>query len=421
MSFSFRYELMTGKLPPGTLPLEDEKTDPGLRVVPSEFLEDEITDPGIKLPPPDIDASTIGVTAGPVIDLGVIDDYLADPAITEIMVNDTRNIMLEKSGRITHANGKIESEAELLRISREVLKLTDQPFNPEYPTLDISLPDGSRLNMVGPPLTRTGICLTIRKFPKRFSMQQLQQLGTFDERMGVFLQKCIAGRINILISGGTGSGKTTLLTSLCGSIPKEERIVTIEDTPELKLSLPNIVQLYTRPKLGGTEAITQRELMVNSLRMRPDRIIVGECRRGEALDMLQAMNTGHDGSITTLHSNSPRDALARLETLCLMSGLDNLSQIAVRRQIAASIELIIQIERVQGGKRKITKISEITGMESDVISMQDLFHFEYVDANPYHKDGPQPAKERFVCDGYVPTFVEKLKLRNIEFPARFFG
>lgn len=411
---------MSGKLPPDRKPFDDEKTDPGLRTVPSEFLEDEITDPGIKLPPAgDID-NAIAVTAGPEIDLGVIDDYLADPAITEIMVNDTRNIMLEKAGRILHANAKIETPEALQKISREILKLTDLPFNPENPTLDISLPDGSRLNMVGPPLTRTGICITIRKFPKRFSMHQLQLMGTFDERMGIFLQKCIAGRINMLISGGTGSGKTTLLASLCGSIPKDERVITIEDTPELRLSLPNIVQLYTRPKMGDTEAITQRELVVNSLRMRPDRIILGECRRGEALDMLQAMNTGHDGSITTLHANTPRDGLARLETLCMMSGIQNLSQIAIRKQIAASLELLIHVERVQGGKRRITKISEITGMESDVISLQDLFHYEVINPDPYNKNAPK-AGEQFICDGFVPTFVQKLKVRGIEFPPRFFG
>ncbi|MCM0606666.1 MAG: CpaF family protein [Xanthomonadaceae bacterium] len=412
---------MSGKLPPDRVPFDDEKTDPGIKQIPSEFLEDEITDPGIiVVQPGNSEADLISASTGIPIDLGVIEDYLADPSINEIMVNDTRNIMLEKAGRMIQANARIETTEALTKLSREVMKLTDLPFNPENPTIDLSLPDGSRLNMIGPPLTRSGICITIRKFPKRYSMHQLQQLGTFDERMGVFLQKCIAGRLNIMISGGTGSGKTTLLAALSGSISKEERVITIEDTPELKLSLPNVVQMYTRPKMGNTEAITQRELLVNSLRMRPDRIILGECRRGEALDMLQAMNTGHDGSITTLHANTPRDGLARLETLCMMAGLQNLSQIAVRRQIAASLELLIHVERVQGGKRRITKISEITGMESDVISLQDLFHYEFIAKDPYNKNQTKFG-DQFICDGYLPNFLDKLKLRGIEFQPRFFG
>lgn len=412
---------MSGKLPPDRVPFDDEETDPGIKKIPSEFLEDEITDPGIiVVQPGNGEAGATAASVGIPLDLGVIEDYLADPSVNEIMINDTRNIILEKAGRMVQANARIETTEALTKLSREIMKLTDLPFNPENPIIDLSLPDGSRLNMVGPPLTRNGICITIRKFPKRFSMQQLQQLGTFDERMGVFLQKCIAGRINIMISGGTGSGKTTLLAALSGSIPKDERVITIEDTPELKLSLPNVVQMYTRPKMGTTEAITQRELVVNSLRMRPDRIILGECRRGEALDMLQAMNTGHDGSITTLHANTPRDGLARLETLCMMSGLQNLSQIAVRRQIAASLELLIHVERVQGGKRRITKISEITGMESDVISLQDLFHYEYIPKDPYNKNQTKIG-DQFICDGYLPKFVDKLKLRGIEFAPRFFG
>lgn len=396
---------------------EDEKTDPGIRAVPQELLEDEITDPNIRVADP----------TGTVVDLGVIDDYLTDPSITEIMVNDTRNIMLEKQGRMMQANARIETDVELTRISREVLKLTDRPFNFDHPALDLALPDGSRLHMIGPPLVKSGICLTIRKFPKRYSMQQLQQLGTMDERMGIFLQKCVQGRISMLISGGTGSGKTTVLTAFAGSIGKDERVVTIEDTPELKLSLPNLVQMYTKPKLGEAAAITQRELITNALRMRPDRIIVGECRQGEALDMLQAMNTGHDGSLSTIHANTPRDALARLETLSLLAGVENLTQVAIRRQIASAIQLVIQVERLKGGKRKITKICEITGMEGDIITLQDLFHYEPQDeeAQKYAASGTGAAKavtaEKFICDGFVPSFIEKLNRSGITFPPRFFG
>jgi len=391
---------------------EEEKTDPAIHTVPTEFLEEEPTDPGIKITTDDND---LAQTAGQVVDLGVIDDYLSDPHVTEIMINDTRNIMLEKSGRITHANARIETETELTRITREILKLTDRPFNYENPALDLALPDGSRLQMITAPLVRTGTCITIRKFPKRYSMGQLQTLGTFDETMGIFLQKCVQGRINILVSGGTGSGKTTLLSALASCIPKEERIITIEDTAELRLSHPNLVQLYTRPKQNDAPAVNQRELIAHSLRMRPDRIILGECRRGEALDMLQAMNSGHDGSLTTVHANSPRDAIARVETLCMMAGFDQLSLIAIRRQLVAAIELLVHVERIGSGGRKIMRIAEITGMENDVVTLQDLFHYETYENNA------READSRFVCDGFVPTFVKKLKDKGIEFPPRFFG
>jgi len=339
-------------------------------------------------------------------DLGLIDAFMKDPGITEIMINDTRNIMIEREGKMMIGGVSYRTIDDLNRLTRTILDVTGRILSPDSPYVDVNLPDGSRVNIVGPPLTLHGPCITIRKFPtRRMTVDDLMNNGMLDQRIAYFLNACVVGKLNILISGGTGSGKTTLLNVLASFIPKSERIVIIEDTPELTVDHANSVKLQTKPQTPGSPPILPRELVANALRMRPDRIIVGECRRGEAFDMLQAMNTGHSGSMTTIHANTARDALFRLETLCMLSGLD-LPLIAIRKQIATALDFVIQIQRFRNGNRKIVLLSEVVGMEGDVITTQDIFS----------SDG-----ESFKTTGLVPTFVERLKAMGIEFPQNYFG
>jgi Flp pilus assembly CpaF family ATPase len=338
-------------------------------------------------------------------DMGALDSFMKDPTVTEIMVNDLRNVMVEKDGKLLFSGFSYQSLDELNRLTQNILTSTGRTLTAEQPYVDVMLGDGSRVNIVGPPLTLQGPCLTIRKFPARkLVIDDLMSSGMLDRRIAYFLNVCVVGRLNILISGGTGSGKTTLLNVLSGFVPKGERIVTIEDTAELQIGHFNSVRLQTKPATHGSEGIEARELVANALRMRPDRIIVGECRRGEAFDMLQAMNTGHEGSMTTLHANSPRDAIARLETLCLMAGVD-LPLLAIRKQIQSALDLIIQIKRSRDGKRRIVSVAEVTGMEGEVVTLQDVFAWN----------------DEFKCTGFVPTFVERLKAQGIEFPQGYFG
>ncbi len=375
----------------------------------NDFSNDEKTDPSIiisvagsarlDLPP-----------AAPVRmpEMGVLNPFMKDPEVTEIMVNDLRNIMIEKNGQIYQAGNRFSTIEELQRLTRAILDITGRVLSPDAPYVDTMLPDGSRVNIVTQPLTQSGPCLTIRKFPtRRYALDDLIQNGLLDKRMAYFLQACTLGRLNLVISGGTGSGKTTLLNSLAMTIPKVERIITIEDTPELIIQQVNSVKLQTKPQMPASSPVTARELVTNSLRMRPDRIILGECRRGEAFDMLQAMNTGHEGSMTTIHANSPRDALSRLETLCMLAGVD-LPVVAIRRQISEAIDLVVQTKRFRDGKRRVIAISEVTGMEGEVITTQDIFQ-----ASP---DGIQ-----FKCTGFMPTFMDRLKENGVELPAGFFA
>jgi pilus assembly protein CpaF len=279
------------------------------------------------------------------------------------------------------------------------------------------LPDGSRVNIIGPPLTQYGPCLTIRKFPtKRWKLDELAGFEMLDQRMAQFLKACVYGRMNILISGGTGSGKTTLLNALASQIPKGERIVTIEDVPELAIGHFNSVKLQTKPQTPASAPVTARELTANALRMRPDRIIIGECRRGEAFDMLQAMNTGHEGSMTTVHANSARDALARVETLCMLGGVE-LPLNAIRRQIASALDLIIQIKRFRTSQRRVVAINEITGMEGEMITLQEIFAF---DTHSKTQDATEGAG-KFVCTGFVPTFLDRLRENGVDLPKAFFA
>ena len=310
-------------------------------------------------------------------DYGPITPLLNDDTISEVMVNGPDQIYIERKGQLIASDVRFASDAELIRVIREIAAFVGRRIDDDSPMVDCRLPDGSRVNAIIPPLAIDGASLTIRKFSKDpFTVQDLINFGSLTAEAAAFLEGCVKAHFNILVAGGTGSGKTTTLNVLSSFIPDNERVVTIEDAAELQLRQPHKVRLESRPaRIDGTGRISIRDLVVNSLRMRPDRIVIGECRSGEALDMLQAMNTGHDGSLTTIHANSPRDTLARLETLVLMSGVD-LPQRAIREQIASAIHLIVQQSRIRDGSRRITNITEIVGREGDTITLQDVFLFE---------------------------------------------
>jgi pilus assembly protein CpaF len=310
-------------------------------------------------------------------DYGPITELLNDDSISEIMVNGPNQVYIERKGQLTPVAVTFVSDAELIRVIREIAAFVGRRIDEESPMVDCRLPDGSRVNAIIPPLAIDGASLTIRKFARDpYTVQDLINFGTLTAEAAGFLEACVKAHFNILVAGGTGSGKTTTLNVLSSFIPDTERVVTIEDAAELQLRQPHKVRLESRPsRIDGTGRISIRELVVNALRMRPDRIVIGECRSGEALDMLQAMNTGHDGSLTTIHANSPRDTLSRLETLVLMSGVD-LPQRAIREQIASAIHLIVQQSRMRDGSRRITNITEVVGREGDTITLQDVFFFE---------------------------------------------
>jgi pilus assembly protein CpaF len=297
--------------------------------------------------------------------------------VSEIMVNGPQKVFVERKGRLTKTSIVFENDAAVMRLIEKIIAPLGRRVDNDTPTVDARLPDGSRVNAVIPPCAIDGPTITIRKFKKdKLTIDQLIAYGSMTKNMSEFIRACVVSRLNIVISGGTGSGKTTLLNVISSYIPEDERIVTIEDAAELKLQQDHIVRLETKPaNIEGKFPVSIRELVKNSLRMRPDRIIVGECRGGEALDMLQAMNTGHDGSLTTLHANAPRDALSRLETMCMMSGMD-LPIKVIREQIASAIDLIIQQSRLKDGSRKVTAITEVAGMEGDTIVLTDIFKFE---------------------------------------------
>lgn len=339
---------------------ENEKTDSNAGAMPTGATDPNpaATSRGIRLP-----------------DLGLLNTVLQDPDVTEIMVNDLRNIAIEKRGQIVVTPVRFKSLEELNRVVRILMEPTGKQITPESPLGMTSLPDGSRVHIAAPPITEGGPCITIRRFPKRYSLSALSKNGSLDQRMAHFLNACIQGKQNILISGGTGTGKTTFMNALIALVPPHERLVTIEDTAEIPLILPNQVKMMTRPRSMGTESITARDLVANALRMRPDRIIIGECRGPEAMDMIQAMNTGHQGSMTTIHANTPRDALFRLETLAMSAGLE-LPLPAIRRQISSAVQLIVQIKRFRSGVRKIISIQEVTGLEQDTILLQEVFSFD---------------------------------------------
>ena len=342
---------------------------------------------------------------------GPIEPLLKDPEITEIMINGYNKIYVEKKGLIQSTNVKFEDDAHLMRVIDRIVSPIGRRVDETSPMVDARLPNGYRVNATIPPLSLDGPILTIRKFAtKPFTVQDLINNGTLSVGLANFLKGCVEARINLVVSGGTGSGKTSLLNMLSLFIPKDERVITIEDTAELQLIQPHVVRLEKRPpNVEGKGEITIRQLVINALRMRPDRIVVGECRGGEALDMLQAMNTGHDGSMTTIHSNGPRDALRRIETMVMMAGMD-LPLKAIREQVASSIEMVVHLERMRDGSRKIVKVSEVQGMEGDTIVMQDLFLFNQ------HSFLNGEIMGSHGSTGLRPKFIEKLRANSIVLP-----
>ena len=348
--------------------------------------------------------------------LGPLEPLLQNDTITEIMVNGPRQIFIEQKGKLTLTDVHFYDNAHLMNIIERILTPLGRRVDESSPLVDARLADGSRVNIIIPPLSLVGPTVTIRKFSKKaLSIEDLVKFGTLSEDMGVFLDACVKARLNILVSGGTGSGKTTTLNVLSSFIPQTDRIVTIEDAAELRLQQTHVVTLESRPaNLEGHGAITIRDLVKNALRMRPDRIIVGEVRAGEALDMLQAMNTGHDGSLTTAHANTPRDVLSRLETMVLMAGME-LPVRAVRTQVSSAIDLILQQSRIRDGSRKITYITEVQGMEGDTIILQDLFRYVQDRIDERGK-----SIGHFESMGLMPNFMDKFQMNGIDLPKSFF-
>ncbi|OGF48500.1 MAG: hypothetical protein A2452_11670 [Candidatus Firestonebacteria bacterium RIFOXYC2_FULL_39_67] len=349
--------------------------------------------------------------------LGPLEDLLSDPEITEIMVNNKDQVYVEKRGKITLSGKKFVSDKQLLACIERIVAPIGRRIDESAPMVDARLLDGSRVNAIIPPLALKGPSLTIRKFSKeRLETKDLINFGSITRAAAGFLRVCVLSRKNIVISGGTGSGKTTLLNIVSSFIPKDERIITIEDSAELNLPQEHVITLESRPpNVEGKGAVTIRELVKNTLRMRPDRIVVGECRGGEALDMLQAMNTGHDGSLTTLHSNSPRDTLARLETMVLMSGME-LPLKAIREQISSAVDLIVHQERFKDGTRKITHITEVAGMEGDMITTQDLFVFKQTGSS---ENGM--VSGALLPSGIIPGFIDEILLTENNFDRSIFA
>jgi pilus assembly protein CpaF len=351
-----------------------------------------------------------------IIGFGPITSLLQDNSITEIMVNGPSHVYIEQNGKLVLTDAKFKDNNHVLHVIKKIVEPIGRRIDESSPMVDARLPNGSRVNAIISPLAIDGPSITIRKFAEDpFKVDDLINFGTFNSKMAELLKNCVEGRLNVVVSGGTGSGKTTTLNVLSSFIPDEERIVTIEDAAELQLSQTHVVRLETRPaNIEGKGEITIRDLVKNSLRMRPDRIIVGEVRSGETLDMLQAMNTGHDGSLTTGHANSPRDMLSRLETMVLMSGM-NLPIKAIRDQISSAIDVIIQQSRLMDGSRKITHITEVQGMEGEVIILQDIFKF-----NQKGLDNKGKVKGDFEFTGIMPKFIEHLKETGINIPQNIF-
>jgi len=352
-----------------------------------------------------------------VFGLGPVQPFLEDPQVTEIMINGAKRVYVEKRGLIYKTEVSFANDQQVLNLIERVVRPLGRRIDADHPAVDARLPDGSRFNAVIPPVAIDGPSVTIRKFSReRLTVEKLIELGSLTAAVAEFLQACVVARLNIVISGGTGSGKTTLLNILSGYIPERERIVTIEDAAELQLHQEHVVRLETKPPdLEGKGEVRIRDLVRNALRMRPDRIVVGECRGGEALDMLQAMNTGHDGSLTTIHANTPRDALSRLETLALMAGMDLPLRI-VREQIASAVDLIIQVSRLRDGSRKVTQVTEVVGMEGDTIVLTDIFKFTESGSD---KDGKVLGELK--PTGMRPLFINRLELAGFKLRPEVFG
>jgi pilus assembly protein CpaF len=351
-----------------------------------------------------------------VIGLGPIEPLFRDRTITDILVNGPKEIYVERGGRLTRALTSFRDDAHLLAIIDRIVSRVGRRVDESSPMVDARLPDGSRVNAIIPPLAIDGPVLSIRRFGAEITIQKLVEYGALTEDMVILLSGCVRARLNVLISGGTGAGKTTLLNALSSFIPSSERVITIEDAAELRMQQEHVVRLETRPPNSeGRGEVVARDLVKNALRMRPDRIIVGEVRSAEALDMLQAMNTGHEGSLTTIHANTPRDALARLETMILFAGT-NLPNRAMREQISSALDLVIQVSRLTDGSRRVTSVTEVTSMEGEVITMQEVYRFR---RRGVSKEGKVVGQ--FEATGVRPTFVERLQLAGVELPPHLFA
>jgi pilus assembly protein CpaF len=351
-----------------------------------------------------------------VFGFGPLEPIMRDPTVTDILVNTYNHVYVERGGKLERLSTGFQDDKHLMRVIDRIVSAVGRRVDDSSPMVDARLPDGSRVNAIIPPLAVDGPLLSIRRFPaERLQAENLVTLRAITRPMLEFLEHCVRSRLNIIISGGTGSGKTTLLNILSGFISERERIVTIEDAAELQLHQEHVARLETRPpNVEGKGAVRQRQLVINALRMRPDRIVIGEVRGEEALDMLQAMNTGHDGSLTTVHANSPRDALSRIETMISMAGM-NLPERSMRQQIASAIQIVVQGARLADGTRKITSVSEITGMEGDVITMQDIYVFEKLGIT---QDGKVIG--RFRATGVRPKVCERLKASGVHLPPNMF-
>jgi pilus assembly protein CpaF len=390
------------------------RTDEVKRTI-QELFEQILSEENIVLSRPER-ARLFEQIAAEILGLGPLQPLLEDDTITEVMVNGAKNIYIERKGKLHRVPVTFENNEHLLRIIDRIVAPLGRRIDESSPYVDARLQDGSRVNAVIPPISLVGPVLTIRKFSKNpITVEQLVQFGSISMEALQFLKACVEARLNIIISGGTGSGKTTLLNVMSGFIPDDERIITIENAAELQLRQEHVVTLESRPpNIEGRGEITIRDLVINSLRMRPERIIVGECRGGETLDMLQAMNTGHDGSMTTAHANSPRDVLSRVETMCLMAGMD-LPVRAIREQVASAIDVIVQQERMRDGTRKVVTVAEVSGMEGDVITMTDIFSFE--------QTGVEAGKiiGRLRPTGLRPKFMDQIEAAGINLPPSIFG
>ena len=351
-----------------------------------------------------------------VLGYGPIEPYLRDESVTEVLVNGPNMVYIERNGILERADVRFRDSTEVMRIIDRIVAPLGRRVDEASPMVDARLPDGSRVNIIIPPLSLVGPCLSIRKFAKAaYTPEDMIRLGTVTQEMVDFLQACVLSRLNIVISGGTSTGKTTFLNALSSFLPNRERIVTIEDAAELQLNQSHIVRLESRPpNVEGKGQVTIRQLVINALRMRPDRIVVGEVRGGEALDMLQAMNTGHDGSLTTAHSNTPRDTRSRVETMPLMAGMD-LPLRAVREQISAAFDLIVHLDRLVDGTRRVVNITEVQGMEGDVIVMQDIFRYTQTGVENGRVIG------HFTATGIRPKFMEKIEAGGIHVPPTMFA
>jgi pilus assembly protein CpaF len=347
--------------------------------------------------------------------LGPIEPLFRDPTISDILINNARNIFIERKGKLTRVNAQFRNDAHLMSVIDRIVSRVGRRVDESSPMVDARLPDGSRVNAIIPPLALDGPVLSIRRFGADLTIQQLLAYGAMTLEMLQVLSGCVKARLNVLVSGGTGSGKTTMLNALSSFIPSDERLITIEDAAELSLQQEHVVRLETRPPNSESRGeVLARDLVKNALRMRPDRIIVGEVRGAEALDMLQAMNTGHEGSLSTVHANSPRDALARLETMILMAGT-NLPNRAMREQISSALDLIVQVQRLADGTRRVVSITEVTGMEGEVVTTQEIFRF--------HRRGVTPDGKivgSFEPSGIRPLFAERLRIAGVELPTGLF-